>query len=137
MLIGCVLYNIYMNKYKYFGIVAFVALFVASISTLNTYAATCGGVETSLLDCGSGDSQTLGGVGALLKLGVQILTGLIGAGAIGAVVYAGILYTTAGGNSDQTKKAIGLIRNVVIGIIAYALMYFLLNWLVPGGVPIL
>ena len=126
-----------MNKKNYLKTLIFIAVFSVSFISLPAFAATCGGVETSIISCDPGDSNTLGGVGSLLRLGVQILTGLIAAGAIGAVVYAGILYTTAGGSSDQTKKAIGLIRNVVIGIIAYALMYFLLNWLVPGGVPIL
>lgn len=50
------------------------------------------------------------------------------------IVYGSILYTSAGGNAEQTKKAMGIITNVVIGIIAYGLMYVGLNFLVPGGV---
>ena len=70
----------------------------------------------------------------LLKLGVNILSAGIAIVALGAVVYAGILYTTSAGDSKQTQKAIEMIRNVAIGFIAYALMYLLLNYIVPGGV---
>lgn len=100
------------------------------IST-KAYAAKCGGANTTILECDSNKSE-LGGIGSLLNLGIKILTGLIATAAVAGVVYGGILYTTAGGNSDQTKKAIGYIRNVVIGLILFVLMYSLLYWLVPG-----
>lgn len=93
--------------------------------------AACGGVETSLINC-DGD-----GVMGIIKLIVSILSAGIGIAAVGAIVYAGILYTTSAGSSDQTKKAMGMISNVAVGILAYALMYLLLYFLIPGGVPTL
>lgn len=79
-------------------------------------------------------STTSNGLWGLLLVAVNILTGLIGLIAVAGLVYAGILYTSAGGNADQTKKAIEFIRNVVIGIIAYALMFAFLNFIIPGGI---
>lgn len=101
----------------------------------NSYAASCGGVNTSLINCENGDNQTFGGVGSLLKEGVKIMNWLVVALAVAGVAYGAVLYTTAGGNSEQTKKAISYIRNVAIGLILWGLMYAILNWLVPvpGG----
>lgn len=73
------------------------------------------------------------GVWGILKLAINIMTTGVGILAVGGIVYGSILYTSAGGSSDQTKKAIGIITNVVIGLIAYALMYAVTNFLVPGG----
>lgn len=73
------------------------------------------------------------GVWGLLLFAINILTAGIGVLAVAGIVYGSILYTSAGGNPEQTKKAMGIISNVVIGIVAYALMYALLNFLIPGG----
>lgn len=70
----------------------------------------------------------------LLKTVLQIMTAGVGVAAVGGVVYAAVLYTSAGDAMDQVKKAKTIITDVVIGLVAYALMFLLLNWLVPGGV---
>ena len=104
---------------------------LAAFKPSQAFAVKCAnGVETSIIPCQFVEK----GVGGIVQLVINILTAGVGVVAIGAVVYAGILYTTAGGSSEQTKKAIGMIINVVIGIIAYAAMYLLLNWIIPGGV---
>jgi len=76
---------------------------------------------------------TQNGVWALLLVAINILTAGVGIAAVGGIVYGSILYTTAGGNADQTKKAIEFIRNVIIGLIAYGLMFAVLNFIIPGG----
>lgn len=96
-------------------------------------AASCGGVETAVVDC-SGTGDTTGSpVVALLALAIQILTGLVGITAIGALIYAGVLYSSASGNASQVAKAKELIANTVIGLVLFASMAILLNWLIPGG----
>lgn len=74
------------------------------------------------------------GVYKLLVYAINILSAVIGIVAVGVLVYAGIMYASAGDNSQQVSSAKGMITNTVIGIIAYGLMYFALNWLIPGGV---
>ncbi len=74
------------------------------------------------------------GVFLLLVWAINILTAVLGVVAVGVLVYAGIMYASAGDNSQQVSSAKGMITNTVIGIIAYGLMYFALNWLIPGGV---
>ncbi|MCY1561193.1 hypothetical protein D9M68_984200 [compost metagenome] len=101
------------------------------------FAAECGGVQTSIISCnekGGEDApieQT--GVWGILKLVINVMTTGVGILAVGGIVYGSILYTSAGGSSEQTKKAMGIITNVVIGLIAYALMYAITNFLIPGG----
>lgn len=96
----------------------------------------CGGVETALITCDEtgGDTIEDTGLWGVLVLAINILTGLVAVAALGGIVWGAILYTSAGGNMEQTKKALGIITNVVIGIVAYGLMYVGLNFLVPGGV---
>lgn len=95
-------------------------------------------VKTAIIACEnvSDDAKSVEetGLWSILVLAINVLTGLVGVAALGGIVYGSILYTSAGGNPEQTKKAMGIISNVVIGIIAYALMYVGLNFLVPGGI---
>jgi hypothetical protein len=73
------------------------------------------------------------GVWGVLLLAINILTAGVGVAAVGGIVYGSLLYTSAGGSPEQVKKAVGIITNVVIGVIAYALMFSGLNFLIPGG----
>jgi len=73
------------------------------------------------------------GIWSLLLLAINILTAGVVIAAIGGVVYGSILYTTAGGSLDQVKKARTIIGNVIVGILAYALMFSFINFIIPGG----
>lgn len=94
--------------------------------------------DTAIIACPdrdpAGDGIENSGIWSVLILIINILTGLVGVAALGGIIYGAILYTSAGGSVEQTKKAMGIITNVVIGIIAYGLMYVGLNFLIPGGV---
>ncbi|MDB5161999.1 MAG: hypothetical protein JWM52_507 [Candidatus Saccharibacteria bacterium] len=95
----------------------------------------CGGVETGVISCtqdGTGGVQGTGAWGILL-LAINILTAGVGIATLGGIIYASILYTSSGGSPEQTKKAMTIITNIVIGVVAYAGMYALLNFLIPGG----
>ena len=97
----------------------------------------CGGVDTAILNCGgSKDATDLEGTGAwqLLIITINILTAGVGVLALAGIVWGAVLYTSAGGNPEQVKKAKTVFTNVVIGVIAFAGMYVLLNFIVPGGV---
>ena len=58
-----------------------------------------------------------------------------GVGVLGTlgIVISGIQYATAGDNEGQTIKAKGRILNVVIGLLLWAAMYAILQFLIPGG----
>ena len=92
--------------------------------------------DTAIISCEnvSGSSGVEGtGLWSLLITAINLLSIGVGVLAIGGIVYASILYTSAGGSQEQVKKAIGIITNIVIGVIAYALMFTGLNFLIPGG----
>lgn len=119
------------------GIVA--AAFIggfAWIATPTTVSADCGGVQTAIINCketGGGGTESTGLWGILL-IAINILVAGVGVLALGGIIYGAVLYTSAGGNPEQVKKARGIFTNVVIGVIAFGGMYALLNFLVPGGV---
>ena len=97
----------------------------------------CGGVKTAIIKCSQnnkGDSITNNGIWGLLLMAINILTAGVGFLAIGGIVYASVLYTTAEDKADQVKQAMDIIQNVVIGLIVFVLMWSLLNFLIPGGV---
>ena len=52
---------------------------------------------------------------------------------VGGVIYGAILYTSSGAKSDQAKKGMGVIRNAIIALLLYFIMFAFLNFLVPGG----
>jgi hypothetical protein len=117
------------------GLVALTPLTVSAATTGNN---SCG-VDTSIIKCPNSTDNTSTdasktAVFQLLIIVIKILTGGIGVLAIAGIVYGSIMYTTAAGSPEQVKKAIEIFRNVVIGIVAYALMFGFLNFIIPGGV---
>ena len=96
----------------------------------------CAGVEVTIFACEQtgGEGIKNSGVWGILLVAINILTALVALAAVAGVIYGSILYTSAGGNQEQTKKAMGVITNVVIGVIAYAAMYSVSNFLIPGGI---
>jgi hypothetical protein len=102
--------------------------------SIDKYKSTYGHQYGKCMDGSVPNKTTISnGLWGLLLMAINILTGLIVVAAIGGLVYAGILYTSSGGNADQTKKAMEFIRNVIIGIVAYAVMFAVLNFIIPGG----
>lgn len=123
----------------------FVALVGLGVSTALVQPAAaqqkCGDVDTSIIggNVCKGVNDKSGkpedsAAWKLLLLALNIMTAGIGILAVGGIVYGALMYTTSSDNQDQTKKAKEIIRNVVIGIVAYAGMYLLLNFLIPGGI---
>jgi len=102
-------------------------------------AATCNdgsdGYQTNILPCNNSSDGGLenSDIWQVLILILNVMTGGVGIAAVGGIVFGAIMYASAGGSTEQTKKAITIITNVVIGIVAYALMYSLANFLIPGG----
>lgn len=68
----------------------------------------------------------------ILKLVVDIMT--IGIGILGVIGISitGIQYLTAGGSEEKTRKAKRRMFEIVIGLVAYVLIYAILSWLLPS-----
>lgn len=132
------------KQYKHIKVMT-MGLFVAigMVATLiapaqSVRALDCGILPQSI--CKDADKAPTGGdvkttaTWGLLKLGVQIMTAGVAILAVGGLIYGSVLYISAGPNQEQVKKAKGMFLNVAIGIVAFALMFGLLQWLIPGGV---
>lgn len=89
-------------------------------------------VKTALFgevtDDGSGCS-----IFKVLNLVVEIMS--IGVGLLGVVgiTITGIMYLTAGGNEQRTTKAKRRMFEIILGLAIYAVLWALVNWLLPGG----
>jgi hypothetical protein len=98
---------------------------------LKTGQQCCDGVVTNVIKCSDSEKS---GIWGILLLVINILTAGIGVAAVGGIIYGSILYASAGSDPAKVKKAKEVILNVIIGLIAYALMYSFLNYIIPGGV---
>ncbi len=82
------------------------------------------GDNGQVCDNGKGDS-----IIHVLNLVVDIMT--IGIGILGVIGISitGIQYLTAGGSEEKTRKAKRRMFEIVIGLVAYVLIYAVLKWL--------
>ena len=90
-------------------------------------------VETAILGTGNEVCDNNGdSVIHILKLVVDIMT--IGIGILGVIGISitGIQYLTAGGSEEKTRKAKRRMFEIVIGLVAYVLIYAILSWLLPS-----
>ena len=96
----------------------------------------CGSVDTAYIAC---PTRNIGGIEGspvwiLLNVILNILVTLVGVVAVGGLVYAGMMYSSAGDNQDRVKKAKTLMVNITIGLVVFAAMYILLQFIIPGGI---
>ncbi|MDO4746949.1 MAG: hypothetical protein Q4A70_01210 [Candidatus Saccharibacteria bacterium] len=95
------------------------------------FAATCGGADTSILECEEGGG---GAIWHILLLIINILAGGVGVlGLVGIMVF-GVQFLTAGGDPGKTTKAKNRMIQILIGLVTFALLWTGLQWLLPGGV---
>ena len=75
------------------------------------------------------------GISEVLKLAVRIFTIAVGVLAAIGITITGIQYLTAGSNEEQTRKAKRRLFEIILGIVAFVLIYSILSWLLPGFSP--
>ena len=76
------------------------------------------------------------GVYMILRLVATILVYGLGAAATIGVIVAGVMYLTAKDSPDKVAKARTRLIEVAIGLVAWAVLAVVLNWLIPGGVSL-
>lgn len=115
-----------------------ISIFIATVIAGSVFiprialaAGSCGGAETAVISCdGTGSTAIID----IIKQVIKILTAGIGVAAFGAVVYGAFLYTTSEGSPDKVKKAREVWTNTVIGLLMFAFMVAITNFIIPGGV---
>lgn len=98
---------------------------------------TCGGVDVAFLTCKvdtKGDAVQRSALWAILQMVLNIMIGLVGIAAVGGLVYAAIMYSSAQDNASQVQQAKDTIRNVIIGVVMFLFMWSGLQYLIPGGI---
>lgn len=73
------------------------------------------------------------GVGGILLIVFNVMTGAIGGLAVIGVIISGYQYMTSAGDPGKMTKAKSRIINIVIGLVVFAVMWAVLNFLIPGG----
>lgn len=129
------------------AVIAVFGLFATAslIAPESTFAASCektNFVQSSIIGQNyEVDGQTIhgycddgqgGGVYTILNIVLTILTFGIGIAATAGLIICGIQYATSGTNEAQATKARRRIFEIVIGLIAYAVLYLALQWLIPN-----
>lgn len=104
---------------------------VMAAEPVSVFGDAIGAENANILD-GCAKESGKNSIVCLLKLGADILS--VGVGILGVIgiSVSGIQYLTAGGSEEKTRKAKRRLFEIVIGLAAYAVMYFLLAWLLPS-----
>lgn len=104
-------------------------------------AGTCGGVDVAFLECDRPEQRDVNSddldqspLWTILEMVLAIMIGLVGIAAVGGLVYAAILYSSAQDNASQVQQAKDVIRNVIIGLAMFLFMWAGLEYLIPGGI---
>jgi len=122
----------YMTKRNIIVSVFITTVVIAGIMVAQpALAASCAGADTSVISCdGEGSTALIN----IVKQVIQILTAGVGVAAVGAVIFGAVLYTTSEGSPDKVKKAREIWTNTVIGLLMFAFMVAITNFIIPGGV---
>ena len=104
----------------------------AFLPVTRVFAGSCGGVDTAIIDCPSGNSEEA--FFSVIGSVVNILTYGVGVGAVAGFTYVGFLYMTSQNDPGKIKTAKDRAMQIVIGLLVYALMWGILNFLLPGGI---
>ena len=128
-----------------------VMISVPIVSTVSVFAASGSCTPTSIIGgkkCKKNDAGELvedgggtincscdNGTGSetkqILQLVVTIMTMGVGILAVLGITVVGIQYLTAGGSEEKTRKAKRRMFEIVIGLVAYVIIYAVLHWLIP------
>ena len=97
--------------------------------SVSTYDGT---VETNLLGNMQDDGQGCG-VYSILSLVIDMLSIGIAILALIGIALTGVKYLMAKGDIEQAKNAKHRLYQIIVGLVAYVLLYAGVQWLLPGG----
>ena len=121
--------NIFRSRLMVFGSLMIVFGCFSLLQEVPVFAAQCGGANTAIIECGENE----GGIWHILNLVIQIFS--IGVGILGVVgiMVLGTQVLSAKGSSDEVNKAKTRLLQIVVGLVLYAALFSLSQWLLPGG----
>ena len=84
--------------------------------------------------CVPNDPATGGAIFAYLRMVIQFLSSAVALVIVLMIVIGGIQYITSAGDPGAIKNAKNRIVNAITGLVLFALMFAILNFLIPGGI---
>lgn len=94
----------------------------------------CGGTAVAFLACPSGNTVDNSSLWQVLQIVMNIFIALVGIAATGGLVFGAIKYASAGDDPGSLNEAKTFIRNVLVGLVTFVLMWAITEYLVPGGI---
>ena len=85
------------------------------------------------IECDGADCVNDNYLVVMAKWAINILGALVGVVVLAVIVFAGIEYSSSGGDPNRTASAKSRIVNAIIALVAYMFLYIILQWLIPGG----
>ena len=64
---------------------------------------------------------------------INFLSALVGVAVVISIVIGGIQYSSSAGDPSKASAAKARIRNAIIALIVFVLLYAMINFLIPGG----
>ncbi len=100
------------------------------METSRVAAAYCNGVETAVnLNCASGSD----GISGILMYIINFLSVGVVIAVVGGIAWGGLTYARSDGEPAVTKQAIEMIRNAIIALVLFMILWSAANFLIPGG----
>ena len=90
-----------------------------------------GCVNNSVTNCTSTHCDL---ISAWINPAINIFAGMVGIVVVIGIILGSIQYAASAGDPQAAAKAKGRISNAIIALIAFAFLYFFLQWIVPGGI---
>ncbi len=94
-----------------------------SLSPLSVHAVNSAAYLGDIGTAAYGNSDGPGSIESMIGLFISVLLGLLGVIMLVSILYAGFLWMTAGGNTDQVGKAKDWMRNSIIGLLIILTAY--------------
>lgn len=95
-----------------------------------------GTAGTGRFECGSGTGNDCINDNPIvkdLKIIMNVLSGAVGITVLAVMIFAGIQYSSSGGDPQRVAQAKQRIINAVIALVAWFFLYAVLDWFLPGG----
>ena len=64
---------------------------------------------------------------------INFLAAFVGIAVVASIIFGGIQYSNSAGDPQKTTMAKNRIRNAIVALITFVLLYAMLNFLIPGG----
>lgn len=85
-------------------------------------------------DCIDKAGTNGGPIMAYLVMVIQYFSSAVGLIIVLMIVIGGVQYVTSAGDPGAVKAAKGRITNAIIALLAFFLMFAVLNFIIPGGI---